>query len=241
MILSVSNIFTKQEFNPGIIGLFTNPFYFSRRALHANIIKHCHVITGKVLDVGCGKKPYQHIFNCSEYIGMDMETTGHDHKNSKVDVFYDGKNFPFESNSFDSVICNEVLEHVFNPNEFIDEIYRVLKPDGTLLLTVPMAWDEHEQPFDYGRYTSFGLIHLFKKHKFEIIAFEKCSADLSVIFQLLNTYFYKKIVRKNVFSKIMAMLVIIPINISGALISYFMPGNNDLYLDNLLVSRKRTR
>ena len=54
-------------------------------------------------------------------------------------------------------MCNQVLEHVFNPDDFVREIARVLKPGGALLLTVPFVWNEHEQPYDYARYSSFGL------------------------------------------------------------------------------------
>ena len=61
------------------------------------------------------------------------------------------------------MLCNQVLEHVFNPDEFLLKINRVLKNDGKLLLTVPFVWDEHEQPFDYARYSSFGLKALIEK------------------------------------------------------------------------------
>ena len=63
----------------------------------------------------------------------------------EADYFYDGQSFPFKGGSFDVVLTNQVLEHVFNPDVFLSEIHRVLTPDGVLLLTVPFLWDEHEQ------------------------------------------------------------------------------------------------
>jgi SAM-dependent methyltransferase len=66
-----------------------------------------------------------------------------------------------------------VLEHVFNPDDFLNEVNRVLKPSGKLLLTVPFVWDEHEQPYDYARYSSFGLRSLLEKHGFSIVKHEK--------------------------------------------------------------------
>ena len=68
--------------------------------------------------------------------------------NKHADRSYDGKTFPFSDGEFDAVLTSEVLEHVFNPDEFLSEINRVLRDDGVLLLTVPFVWDEHEQPFD---------------------------------------------------------------------------------------------
>ena len=155
---SLRDVFEKQKFYPGILGVFVNPFFFARRELMKNIRSFSNKLNGKLLDVGCGRKPYKRMMtNVTEYIGMDIENPGHDHSEEEIDVFYDGKIFPFPDQHFDSVLTNQVFEHVFNPTEFLSEINRVLKPNGYLLLTVPFVWDEHEQPFDYGRYSSFGI------------------------------------------------------------------------------------
>ena len=158
--------FYKQKFNPDILGLFINPFYFARRGLYINIRKYSSEISGRILDVGCGQKPYQGLFNFEKYIGMDIENEGHVHINEDIDVFYDGIKFPFNENNFDAIITNQVFEHVFNPDVFLKEIHRVLKYKGKLLLTVPFVWDEHEQPNDFGRYSSYGLKHELEKNGF---------------------------------------------------------------------------
>ena len=109
-----------------------------------------------MIDIGCGNKPYKNLFkHCKSYIGLEIES---ENKNS-ADFTYDGKNFPFEDETFDSAVCSEVLEHVFEPNQFLKEVNRVLKKNGLIILTLPFFWDEHEQPYDYARYTSFGLIY----------------------------------------------------------------------------------
>ena len=64
---------------------------------------------------------------------------------------------PIESNTFDVVLCTQVLEHLEFPRESVAEMYRVLKPGGLLAMTVPMAHKEHQVPYDFFRYTSFGL------------------------------------------------------------------------------------
>ena len=236
---SILKYFIREQFRPSILGVFINPFYFIRRNLYTNIKKLSGFISGKTLDVGCGQKPYESLFKSSEYIGMDIEVSGHDHATSKVDLFYDGKVFPVKDNEFDSIVCNEVLEHVFNPDDFVSEINRVLKLNGYLLITVPFIWDEHEQPYDYARYSSFGLKFLLEKQGFHIEKSIKSCNDLSVIFQLLNAYIYKKIVkRRNIILFLLSLLLIIPFNIIGILFSKIFPKNNDLYLNNIILAKK---
>ena len=74
------DVLEKQKFYPGILGVFVNPFFFARRELMKNISKCSVLLHGKLLDVGCGRKPYKRMFrNVTEYIGMDIENPGHDH------------------------------------------------------------------------------------------------------------------------------------------------------------------
>jgi len=237
MVKNFKKKLIQKQFSSSLIGVFINPFYISRRGLFNNIKYFSKNITGKTLDVGCGLKPYENLFLSSEYIGLDIEQSGHDHYNSKVDVYYDGKIFPFKDKEFDSIVTFQVFEHVFNPSDFLKEINRVLKTNGKLLLAVPFVWDEHEQPYDYARYSSFGLKHILNEHGFEIIELKKSVNNFGVIFQLINAYIYK-ILSLNIFTKIIALLFIIPTTILGLLFSMILPKNDDLYLDNILLAKK---
>ena len=106
----------------------------------------------RVLDFGCGSKPYENLFiNIDEYVGCDIEVSGHDHLDSKIDYFFDGKNLPFIDDRFDSVVSFEVFEHIFNLPEILKEINRVTKTSGNILISVPFAWGEHEVPYDFAR------------------------------------------------------------------------------------------
>ena len=129
------------------IGFFINPFFIIRRGLYKGIRENAPFLSGKLLDFGCGKKPYKDLFNVDEYIGLDIEVSGHSHKNEVIDVYYNGKEIPFEKNHFDSIFSSEVFEHVFNIDKVLKEINRVCKPNGHLLITVPFVWDEHEIPY----------------------------------------------------------------------------------------------
>ena len=143
----LSDIRYKEAFFPGVIGLFINPFYFARKGLALHIKELGGQINGRTLDVGCGTKPYESLFNADEYLGLEYDTPAN-RESKNADYFYDGKLFPFDSQNFDSIVANEVFEHVFNPDEFLGEISRVLKNDGIMLMTVPFLCDEHEQPYD---------------------------------------------------------------------------------------------
>lgn len=230
----------KQYFNPGFFGIFINPFYFARKNLYNNIKKFSAFLVGKTLDVGCGKKPYRDLFeNVKEYIGLDIENAGHLHDNEDIDVFYNGKNFPFEDNSFDSVLSNQVLEHVFNSKLFLSEINRVLKLDGFFLLTVPFVWDEHEQPNDFGRYSSFGLKHILDEAGFSIIYFEKSTQGLEAICQLFELYIYKIFYSKNKFlNLVFTFFLISPFTIITYFLTWVFPKSNDFYLDNVVLLKK---
>lgn len=130
---------------------------------------------GRVVDLGCGSAPYRDIILdiAEEYIGVDWENTMHDQ--SKVDVFADlSKRLPFEDAYADTVVSFEVLEHLPEPDFFLCECNRILKPTGLLFMTVPFMWHVHEEPHDYFRYTQYGLQYLLEKNGFsEIVIDEK--------------------------------------------------------------------
>src|SRR5688572_16870816 len=105
------------------LAVIVNPVYIVRRGLLKAISALAPQIAGDVLDFGCGSKPYESLFTqARSYIGTDIRVSGHDHANSKVDVYYDGKTLPFPDGHFDGVVCFEVLEHVFNIDEVMREI-----------------------------------------------------------------------------------------------------------------------
>lgn len=239
----LSDLIMESQFNPKWFGIFFNPYYFARKELYKQIKKLSSNLSKKILDVGCGQKPYKNLFNFSEYIGMDIEQKGggHSHKNEEIEVYYDGKRFPFNDNEFDSVLCSQVLEHVFEPESFIREINRILKIGGYLLITVPFIWEEHEIPYDYARYTSFGISQLFSRNGFEVISIAKTNVGSRAIIQIIIGDLQKMITTKfgylNIFT---TFFLISPLNILGLLIAKIIPGNKNIYLDNIVLTQKIT-
>ena len=240
MIRRIREICRHEMFFPGWIGIFVNPFYIARAGLCGAMQELAPKLTDRLLDVGCGSKPYQSLFHVASYVGLDIDCEG-TRKLGIADQFYDGKTFPFADSSFDSVLCNQVLEHVFNPEDFVSEIARVLKPGGRLLLTVPFVWDEHEQPFDYARYSSFGLRALLDKHGFTVVRHNKLGADASILFQLANVYLFK-ITQSfpRPFKLLLTMSVMAFINVLGLLAMRLSPNNPDFFLDHVILVEKRS-
>ena len=234
----LKRIYQKQSFYPGFLGIFVNPFYIARRGLLDVMQVSARYATGILLDVGCGTMPYKKLFKVEDYVGLEIDSPL-SRQRGVADHFYEGGAFPFPDKSFDTVLCNQVLEHVFEPHHFISEIYRVLKPSGNLLLTVPFVWDEHEQPYDYARYTSFGLKHLLLSAGFKIKQELKIGADITVFSQLLNCYLYKKIENYSIIPRlIFCSTVMAFITVLGLLLKIILPKNSDLYLDNFICAER---
>ncbi len=142
--------------------LFNTPFFVAKAALLRHFRRARPLLTGLVLDVGCGRKPFRKYLRSERYYGMEYRTE------NGPDFCGDALDIPVGSGIVDSVICAEVLEHVKDPKGAIREISRVLKTDGTLYLTAPMLWYHHYEPHDYFRFTKYGLAHMLKDD-FEII------------------------------------------------------------------------
>jgi len=143
-------------------------FQPDRYLLKKQIKDNVRYIKGVVLDAGSGRSErYKHFFNFDKYIKLDIDSA------HGVDIVGSIENIPAESESFDSVISTQVLEHVKNPQKAIEEFYRVLKPGGHCLITVPQSSELHEEPNDFFRFTKFGLEELVKKSGFKIILMEK--------------------------------------------------------------------
>ncbi|MEN8228003.1 MAG: methyltransferase domain-containing protein [Bacteroidota bacterium] len=130
-------------------------------------------IRGRVVDLGCGTAPYkEEVINLDgEYVGVDWSNSLHD---IQPDVVSDlTKPLPFDKGYADTLLSFQVLEHLPTPGDFLKECYRILQPGGALFLTVPFQWRVHEAPYDYFRYTRYGLEYLLKEAGFKEFTIEE--------------------------------------------------------------------
>lgn len=121
---------------------------------------------GKLLDIGCGNKPYEKLFagKVSSYIGCDFVQN----RFKTVDIICDVTQIPLENDEFDTCFSTQVIEHVKDPSGMLKEIFRLLKPGGHFILSGPLYWPVHGEPYDYYRYTKFGFNHLLTSAGFTI-------------------------------------------------------------------------
>jgi ubiquinone/menaquinone biosynthesis C-methylase UbiE len=126
-------------------------------------------IRGRLLDVGCGEKPWKSLFAqyADEHIGVDHAETIHD--TSHIDIVADAYSIPLEACSIDTVVLNEVIEHLERPQDALSEAYRLLKPGGHIIVDTPFFWPIHEAPRDFYRYSPHGLNYLLESAGFEVI------------------------------------------------------------------------
>lgn len=146
---------------------------------------------GRLIDIGCGAKPYKNLLApfVIEHVGVDQEGTMHDR--SKIELFGTAYQIPVEGQSFDSAICTAVLEHLEEPELALRECYRVLKPGGVAIYSVPFIWHLHEEPRDFYRFSKYGLKYLFEKVGFEIMELKALSGFWVTFGQLFVYYLYR--------------------------------------------------
>lgn len=148
-----------------------------------------HASDKKTLDIGSGHGPYARYFPHRVSVDIELETG--------VDVVADAHDLSyFSDGSFDTVLATEVLEHLHTPQRAIDEMYRMLKPGGSVILTTRFIFPLHNIPGDYWRFTRYGLTHLFRNFKHvEIIEETKTLETIAVLFERLafqtDTLYFK--------------------------------------------------
>ncbi len=226
-------------FNPNI----TYPAYLTRNRLLLKLRALAPKLKGKLLDFGCGSKPYKAIFTVDEYIGLDFENPGHPHLNERIDVFYNGKNIPFQDEHFDAIFSSEVFEHIFNLEDILTELNRVLKKDGLMLITCPFSICEHEVPNDFARYSSYSIKYLLEKNGFEVVEQYKTGNSIETIGQLRISYINQHImpyIRKiPIFRSVFRLVCFTGINIFSVFLGKMLPAGMDLYLNNVVLCRKK--
>ncbi|HUD02680.1 MAG TPA: methyltransferase domain-containing protein [Candidatus Paceibacterota bacterium] len=115
-----------------------------------------HALEGVVVDIGGGHEP-----DYFEYFDMTRATSVTPVDGSFSGIDFEKDALPFADNSFDTALCANVLEHVYNHRFFIGEIKRVVRPGGELVGFVPFLIQYHPDPHDYFRYTKEALIRMF--------------------------------------------------------------------------------
>ena len=177
--------------------------YHSNRGFHNWLIynvgdafleKFSKYYRGDLYDLGCGEAPYKEYFlqYADSYIGIDWTKTQH---NSKADIVSDlNQKIELDDEVADTIVSISVMEHLCEPQVFLNESCRILKKDGTMILQVPWQWWIHEAPHDYFRYTPYGLRYMFEKAGFKDIQIEAQTGFFTTWLTKIN-YFTARFIR----------------------------------------------
>ncbi len=213
-----------------------------RRSIVEGVQKYQSQLTGRLLDVGCGVSPYKSVLKAiDDYTGLDIKDNRPITAKEESDiVLFDGKHFPFEPQQYDSLLCTEVLEHVFEPQDFINEMYRVLKEDGRVLLTTPFLWPLHEEPYDFYRYTKYALKELFERAGFSEITIQARGDWHTNCSLMLGSYFSNCITKQKYLRYLVLLLTYPMVYIAQIILPKFdrSPGNETLPMGYTVFARK---
>ena len=138
-----------------------------------------------LLDVGAGNSPYRELFSHVRYLTSDWGNSLY-RPILPHDIVAPASLIPVVDQSFDAILCTQVLEHVPEPLAVAKELYRIVKIHGRVCITVPLVWYLHEVPYDYYRYTSHGLLYLFEQAGFTNITVTPMNDSFSTLAQLVG-------------------------------------------------------
>ena len=126
-------------------------------------------VRGDLLDLGCGLCPFYGFYRerVSSVFCVDWPSSYHNSPYTDLECDI-SKQIPLEDSSFDVVLLSDVLEHIPTPDNLLNEIHRILRKDGCLILNVPFLYWIHEAPYDFFRYTEYGLKFLIENADFHL-------------------------------------------------------------------------
>jgi len=185
----------------------------------------------KVLDVGCGEKPFKVVFPDAFYVGTDFTTAG-----TQPDILVHNNFLPFKDDSFDGIIASETLEHTPDYEYAISEMIRTLRTGGYIYISVPFIFPLHHNPLDFQRITEFRFNQLFKSH--ELIELEPSNTIFSTWLMMLE-YALAYALEGLPFPSIMRLPLVIFINVSVVLVDNIFPVFIKFLINNIPCIRQR--
>jgi len=234
-------------------------FLINIRMTKDKIKKYSHLFSGKLLDIGAGRKPYRFLFSqVDEYIGTNA-ISYYDNSPDKGEVgrctdlwVSDGTQLPFKKENFDDVVSFQVLSIIRQPDLFIKEASRVLRPGGMLMITTDFIYPKWDLK-DAVRHTDTNLRLLGIENGFDVLAVESYGGFWTMYYSLFLRYVrsYPGILKakKSLAVRMLCGLVYSSILVSQPLISlcgcvvYVLERNLtsefDYTMNNLLVARKK--
>lgn len=199
--------------------------------------------TGVILDIGAADRWISaHLPPTTSYIALDYPATGNEFYDARPDIFADACSLPLADQCMDGVVCLEVIEHVPDPARAITEIARVLKPGGRAWVSMPFLYPLHNEPFDFQRYTEFGLRRDMARASLEVMSLDRTghairAAGLIMCLAIAGGLEVRKGVSKTLLLPF-ALLAIVMTNVLAWLMSLVWPDWKNIATGHHLELRK---
>ena len=215
-----------------------NPNFLTYHFMNRYVGEFSVFAKGILLDIGCGIKPYYRLFkdNVNGYYGLDYPESINTeesrvlgtsiNRHNKPDIWGNGMHLPIKAKAVDSVVSFMVLEHISEPELFIQEVRRVIKPEGTVILSTVQAYPIHHEKYDFFRYTRLGLHYLFEKYGFEIIDLKPHGRFFVHIGELLNHYMNRRLFRNVKWNSLKIVLGMVKVLLTPVLLLFTMIVNS---------------
>lgn len=192
--------------------LIIHPQYFIKKYTNNSTEMAIKYASGTLLDIGCGRMPYKSklLPYLKKYIGLDHPKVAKLYQGKeRPDILADVTNIPLANDSCDTITCFQVLEHLPDPNKGLEEMYRVLKKNGRIIISTIQFYPLHDKPYDYYRYTKYGLEHLLTQCGFVVLKHKEEGNVFTLVFQSINIYlmFILKDLIKQDTGKVLAFLL----------------------------------
>lgn len=175
-----------------------HPQFFSKQYVKESLQLALSQSKGILIDVGCGRMPYKELFlpHLKKYIGIDHPETAKLYKGKyKPDIFADAVKIPLKSASVDTVLMLMLLEHLPTPEKALKEVHRLLKSKGVCILSTVQSYPLHDAPYDYYRYTEYGLAYLAKQAGFTKIRSINQGSFWEFFGLSLNVYLFQMLLK----------------------------------------------
>ncbi|MBL7159606.1 methyltransferase domain-containing protein [Candidatus Microgenomates bacterium] len=202
--------------------LFIN-FYYKIEKFVISISKKYDKKGKKLLDIGAGNSPYKKYFKKLSYFTQDIKQN----QNKTIDYIgnLDKGLKMIKKESFDYILCTQVLEHLKNPQKTFQEFYRILKPKGKVFLTTNFIYQIHMIPNDYYRFTKYGLEYLGKSNGFTIEHLKPHGGIFHVASYILTTLPIRLFLKRKVFLYHLYLILFSPLiiffNLSAHVLDFF--------------------